>query len=277
MDDHPKEAAAITAALPNPLPRKLNLGCGWDRRPGWLNVDLFDFHSPDLVADVCDLPMLPPSAFDEILAQDVLEHLPRGRVPVALREWARLAAPDGLLRVRVPSLPHTAALLWTAERREVEAAEEVLQMVYGTQAYGGDFHLSGYTFATLAARLATAGFLLCEASLRDGWLIEAAARRCTELTVPEEIVHNRYVAVLGRPVDPSGLSAFAARLKDATLDADGLDAILRASPEAQGGEPPQYAGEHGGRRGLLRAMMARVRRWRLGRWRCGPERPGPDS
>jgi predicted SAM-dependent methyltransferase len=53
---------------------KLNLGCGFDHRAGYLNVDMHPFTNPDLVADVLDLSMLPAATYDEIIAQDVLEH-----------------------------------------------------------------------------------------------------------------------------------------------------------------------------------------------------------
>src|SRR4051794_39295293 len=50
-------------------PRRLNLGAGFDKRPGYLNVDLNDFHAPDLVGDVRSLPELPTGLYEEIIAQ----------------------------------------------------------------------------------------------------------------------------------------------------------------------------------------------------------------
>ena len=35
---------------PAKFPRRLNLGCGFDVRPGYLNVDLHAWHKPDLLA-----------------------------------------------------------------------------------------------------------------------------------------------------------------------------------------------------------------------------------
>jgi hypothetical protein len=35
---------------------RLNLGCGYDVRPGWLNIDLYQRHGPDVVAVVRRLP-----------------------------------------------------------------------------------------------------------------------------------------------------------------------------------------------------------------------------
>lgn len=218
--------------LPDPLPPRLNLGCGWDKRPGWLNVDLFDFHGPDLVADVTDLPMLPSGAFTELLAQDVLEHLPRAKTVSTLAEWSRLLAPGGTITVRVPSLPDAAAMLSRPDRQAPAAADEVIHLIYGTQAYGGDFHLSGYTFRTLAHQLAGAGLLLCEARLRDEWLIEAVARKAEALTDLAERVHNRVVHILGRPADPGGLAGLSAAVEAGDWSDAHLDSVLAGSDEA---------------------------------------------
>ncbi|RYF60885.1 MAG: hypothetical protein EOO27_04180 [Comamonadaceae bacterium] len=64
----------------------MNLGCGFDIRTGYLNVDMHDRQGPDLVADVTSLGMLPSEGFTEIVAQDVLEHVERHKVHVALSE-----------------------------------------------------------------------------------------------------------------------------------------------------------------------------------------------
>lgn len=220
-----------TQTLPVPLPSRINLGCGWDVRPGWLNVDLFDFHHPDLVADITDLPMLPDGAFAEVLAQDVLEHLPRAKAGPALAEWARLLAPGGIITLRVPSLPDAAAMLSHPDRQTWDKADEVIHLIYGTQAYGGDFHLSGYTFRTLAQQLQEAGLLLSYARLRDEWLIEAVARKAPSLADVAERVHNRFVHVLGRPADDASLAGMVAEVSGRGLDDAGLDALLSGSQE----------------------------------------------
>jgi len=67
----------LTASkLTTPAFRKLNLGCGFDLREGYVNVDFQDFHKPDVVADVRDHGHAPVWLVEEIIARDVLEHLP---------------------------------------------------------------------------------------------------------------------------------------------------------------------------------------------------------
>ena len=76
--------------MPLPLPRRLNIGSGRDFLPDFLNVDINDYWAPDLVADVSgDFPpatpyetkrfgkvVVKPGEFDQIIANDVLEHVP---------------------------------------------------------------------------------------------------------------------------------------------------------------------------------------------------------
>ena len=165
---HPREPFDAGAHPP-----RLNLGCGYDKREGYLNVDLNDFHAPDLVGDVRSLPALPGGRYTEIIAQDVLEHLARADGSVALVEWRRLAAPGARLHLRVPDLP--SLLRWLREQDDPDHHRRVIHHMFGTQAYDGDFHLSGYTELLLCDELFRAGFGDVQMGLRDGWLWDVDA------------------------------------------------------------------------------------------------------
>lgn len=155
--------------------RRLNLGCGYDRREGYLNVDLQDFHSPDLIADIRDLPMLSSGHFEEILAFDCLEHLPRTDSARALEEWNRLLTPGGTLRLTVPDA--AAILQRLAASDDLEEHERWLANLFGTQAYTGDFHQAGFTDILMIGLLARTGYCGIRIERRDDWLLSVFARK----------------------------------------------------------------------------------------------------
>jgi SAM-dependent methyltransferase len=179
------------------LPRRLNLGCGWDLREGYLNVDFQDFHKPDLVADVRDLEMLPSAWFLEIIAQDILEHLERTEADATLAEWARLLAPGGSLVLRVPDVIGIARLL--TERRDIETQLILLQNMFGTQAYQGDYHHNGFTEITLRVALANAGFTVASLEHYHDWLFDVVAVRSATHVEPDLSELTFMDLVLGAP------------------------------------------------------------------------------
>lgn len=160
---------------PRTFPRKLNLGCGYDLRPGYLNIDFQEFHSPELVADVRKLDMLPSEFYHEIIAQDILEHLARCDTLPTLREWSRLLVPCGVLKIRTPNLIGLMHLF--LKKRSVEEQLELTQCAYGTQAYTGDFHLNSFTEITLRYFLHESGFLVREIEPFDEWMFNVTAEK----------------------------------------------------------------------------------------------------
>jgi predicted SAM-dependent methyltransferase len=167
-------------------PRRLNLGCGFDHRPGYLNVDFADFHDPDLVADVRDLSVLPSGHYEEVLAFDVLEHLERKDSLPALQEWNRVMAPGGLLHLQVPDVASFARLL--RERDNPGDHRQLMQQLFGTQAYTGDFHLAGFTDTLLADLLASAGFHTIVMEPKDQWMLQVKARKVSPASPPVPVV-----------------------------------------------------------------------------------------
>jgi predicted SAM-dependent methyltransferase len=84
---------------------QLNLGCGFDRREGYLNVDSWPECSPDLLVDLELFPWpFETSSITRILARHVLEHL--GSDLATFRglwqELYRIAAPGCLLEIHLP-------------------------------------------------------------------------------------------------------------------------------------------------------------------------------
>ncbi|NOS88083.1 MAG: methyltransferase domain-containing protein [Methylococcaceae bacterium] len=83
---------------------RLNLGCGRNSIPGWVNIDIFPLPGVDFVADLEDCQNTPlpfqDDSVDEFLLSHVLEHM---RHPLELmQELHRIAKPGALMVIRVP-------------------------------------------------------------------------------------------------------------------------------------------------------------------------------
>ncbi len=79
---------------------KLNLGCGFDYREGWLNLDVDHLEKVDIVHDVNNIPLpFEDDKFEYILCKDILEHV--DLIPV-LNDLHRILKKNGILRIRVP-------------------------------------------------------------------------------------------------------------------------------------------------------------------------------
>jgi len=79
---------------------KLNLGCGNDVLPGWVNIDAYN-DAADVKADVRKLPY-PDNSVDIILASHVIEHFHFQDGFAVLLEWYRALRPGGKLIVETP-------------------------------------------------------------------------------------------------------------------------------------------------------------------------------
>lgn len=88
---------------------RLNVGCGTDIRPGFVNLDSADLPGVDVVHDLTSLPLpFEDERFVEVVCQDVLEHMPS--YVALLSEIHRIMRPGGLLVVRSPHF--TSRAVW---------------------------------------------------------------------------------------------------------------------------------------------------------------------
>lgn len=88
---------------------KLNLGCGFDKREGWLNVDNFPECEPDRTLDIEQVPWnLPTDGFEYVLMKHVLEHVGAqfDGFAAVMRELYRITQPDGIVEIHVPHVRH---------------------------------------------------------------------------------------------------------------------------------------------------------------------------
>ncbi len=195
---------------------RLNLGCGFDLRPGWVNVDLHDFHKPDLVCDITWLRSVESESVDYVLAQDVLEHIHRVRCHTALMEWNRVLKLGGEIAVRVPDVTALADMLRRPDYATAQGQRHLLQNMFGTQSYDGDFHFNGFTTLSIRHDFESCGFEILHLGHKDEWLFEVLGRK-VDHREPDEIlrigsdeafIEEAYQRYLGRPSDPEGRNYF---------------------------------------------------------------------
>jgi predicted SAM-dependent methyltransferase len=77
---------------------KLYIGSGSKKIPGYLSVDINPINKPDIVADVKKID-LPNGSVSEIFGEAVFEHIWKHEMEDTLREWRRLLAHRGILRL----------------------------------------------------------------------------------------------------------------------------------------------------------------------------------
>jgi len=81
--------------------KKLNLGCGENKKDGYINLDHNSLVSPDIDHDLNLFPYpFPDNNFDLIEAFHVLEHLDKPFI--VMKELHRILKPGGKLIIRVP-------------------------------------------------------------------------------------------------------------------------------------------------------------------------------
>jgi glycosyltransferase involved in cell wall biosynthesis len=165
-------AGQVLSELPHELPRphgtlrgdgpiRLHLGCGPERREGWINVDARSVVNPDVVAVADSLPMFDDGSVETIEACHLLEHLPVHEARRAFEEWFRLLRAGGCLYLELPNLD---ACVRSLGKHKDDHGDD-LGMIglfgwpTGVERDGvAQVHKWGWTPDSLAAALEAAGF-----------------------------------------------------------------------------------------------------------------------
>lgn len=81
--------------------KKLNLGCGNDIKPGYVNMDRYNANGVDIVYDLEKFPYpFKDNTFDEIFAQDIIEHI--SPFFDVMNELHRISKNKTILKIQVP-------------------------------------------------------------------------------------------------------------------------------------------------------------------------------
>ena len=132
--------------------RKLHLGCGKRRIPGYTNVDINQSDSVDLVCDISNLPYCENSV-DMIYSCAVIEHFSRNKWKEVLSHWHSLLVPGGMLRISTADFESVCK-----EYFENKNIEDLLGLVVGGQRDTYDFHGMVFDYEYLKKGLEECGF-----------------------------------------------------------------------------------------------------------------------
>ena len=94
--------SVIEKLLEEGQPIKFNMGCGRDRLPGYLGVDMHS-DTADIKQDIMKLD-LPEQCADEIFASHLIEHIPKHRASGVLEKWLATLKDGGMLVLETPDL-----------------------------------------------------------------------------------------------------------------------------------------------------------------------------
>ena len=83
--------------------RRINLGCGNNYKEGWINVDFNKKVKADIYRDITQIPLFFKGNFaDEILLDNVLEHIPHEKFFPFLEELHRICKDGAIIKIYVP-------------------------------------------------------------------------------------------------------------------------------------------------------------------------------
>lgn len=139
--------------------KRLHLGCGNIRLPGFCNVDILKTSAVDVVSDISRLDKFADNSIELIYACHVLEHFSHDEAVRVLRRWFDVLKPGGELRVSVPDIDRIVKIYidnW--QHFQTPGNSPWIGLLYGGQGDPYDFHKTGFNFCWMKHLLEEVGF-----------------------------------------------------------------------------------------------------------------------
>ena len=131
---------------------KLHLGCGRQRKEGFINIDYNKTRATDYVLDVVNLPF-PSNSVQQIENYHLIEHISIKDISQALKNWQNVLKPGGKLIMEFPNFDKN------VESYLKRGNEKRLSNIFGAQRFLGDAHLWGWNYKRMRSELEKQDFL----------------------------------------------------------------------------------------------------------------------
>jgi predicted SAM-dependent methyltransferase len=132
---------------------KLHLGCGGKNIEGFINVDVRNLPTVDVIDDITTLTSFKEESVDLIYTSHVLEHIGRRDYLNVLKRWYSLLKKDGILRISVPDFEEI-----VKHYNENKDLLILRGFLYGGQTYPENYHYCAWDFKVLEMDLLSIGF-----------------------------------------------------------------------------------------------------------------------
>lgn len=139
--------------------KRLHLGCGSIRLPGFCNVDILATPAVDVKSDISKLDNFSDNSIELIYACHVLEHFSHVEAVLVLRRWFEVLAPGGELRISVPDIDRIVKIYidnW--QHFQTPGNSPWIGLLYGGQGDPYDFHKTGFNFCWMRHLLEGIGY-----------------------------------------------------------------------------------------------------------------------
>ncbi|NVM04960.1 MAG: methyltransferase domain-containing protein [Candidatus Helarchaeota archaeon] len=132
---------------------KLNLGCGYNYKPGYINIDKYNKDVADEIYDIDNLPF-ESNTVDIIEANQLIEHFDYIHSKYILSDWFRILKPLGKLILETPDLERTYKKFIS---EDLDDQKITLRWIYGIDSRGMQ-HKTGFTYNLIKELLEEIGF-----------------------------------------------------------------------------------------------------------------------
>ncbi|WP_343614680.1 methyltransferase domain-containing protein [Novosphingobium sp.] len=134
---------------------KLYVGAQKYKPDGFKTVDIDDTHSPDIVADVTNMPQIESNSADEVVAGHVLEHIDWPDSFKAIAEFTRVLKIGGKLRISIPDMSSLMRMVLSGD-----SVFHVMGLIYGVGGRENRFeqHRYGFTAGMIVDILESLGY-----------------------------------------------------------------------------------------------------------------------